>query len=136
MRRALACGIAVFAACTFPGLAHFLISRPQNLIQRELVIAEAMPKYGIKPGDTVAVIGDGQVAYWAHWARVSIVAEVASMDSASFWSATQASQQAAIRSITALGAKAVIWRRDTERPCPLDWIDLPANSGCMIMNRW
>lgn len=136
MRRALACGIAVFAACTLPGLAHFLISRPQNLIKRELVIAEAMPNYGIKPGDSVGFIGDGQVAYWAHWARVSIVAEVASMDSASFWSATQESQQAAVRSMAALGAKAVIWRRDTERPCPQDWIDLPAKSGCMIANGW
>jgi hypothetical protein len=135
MRRTLVAGIAVFAACTLPGVAHFLLARPQNLIQRELVVAEAIPNYGIRPGDAVGVIGDGQVAFWAHWARVSITAEVASMDSASFWSASHASQEAAVQSMAALGAKAVIWRRDSERPCPQDWIGLPANSGCIIESK-
>ncbi len=118
MRRAFASGIAVFAACTLPGVVHLLTLRPQNLIQRDLVVAEAMPNYGIRAGDVVGVIGDGQVAYWAHWARVSIAAEVTSMDVTAFWSASPASQQAAVRSMAALGTKAVIWRRDSEHPCP------------------
>lgn len=132
MRRALACAIVVFVACTLPGLAHFLMSRPQNLMQRDSAVAQAMPKYGIQPGDAVGVIGNGQVAYWAHWARVSIVAEVASMDSASFWSASDSSQQAAVHSMAALGAKAVIWLRDSDHPCPRDWIGLPGDSGCIV----
>jgi hypothetical protein len=135
MRRSFACGLAVFAAFTLPGMAHFLVSRPPNLIQRDLIVAAALPNYGIQPGDAVGIIGDGQVAYWAHWAKVAIVAEVASMDSAYFWSSSPASQQTAVRSMAALGAKAVVWRRDSAHPCPQDWIPLPANAGCLFASR-
>ena len=130
-RRVLGCGIVVFAVCTLPGVAHFLSSPSQNLIQAELSVAEALPKYGIHPGDAVGIIGDGQVAYWAHWGGVSIVGEIASMDAASFWTASPAAQQAVVESMMALGARAVVWRRDSNAPCPHNWIGLPAESGCI-----
>ena len=101
-----------------------------------MVIAEAISQHGIAPGDAVASIGDGQEAYWAHLATVSVVAEVWSIDSARFWSAQPAVQQAVLRSMSDAGAKAVVWRADSDRPCPPRWLSLPENSGCMISLHW
>jgi len=132
-KRVLLCSIAVFALSTFPGLLHFLFSPAENLIVRDANIAEALPNYGIRSGDSVALIGDGQVAYWAHWAGLSIVAEVPSMDSTPFWSASFEAQRTALRAMEDSGAKAVIWKRDSDRPCPRDWVLLPKDSGCLIL---
>jgi len=131
-RRAVLCGLAVFAVYVLPGLAHYLASSPPNLIERELLVAEAMPHYGVQPGDSVGLIGNGQVASWAHWAQVSVTAEVSSMDADSFWSASDEQQRAAVRAMGESGAKAVVWVRDGNRPCPQDWEPLPGNSGCIL----
>jgi hypothetical protein len=137
VRYALLSGVAVFGACALPGLLHTLASPSQDLIQRDVLVAEAMPNYGVRPGDSIGLIGDGQTAYWAHWAQVSVVAEVTSFDSDSFWSSSVELQRTALRSMAESGAKAVIWRRDSQRLCPPDWVQLPKDSGCMIsLNQW
>ncbi len=131
-RRAMLVGALVFAASTIPGVLHYLISPRQESVARDLAIAEAMPHYGLTPGAAVASIGDGQIAYWAQLARVSVVAEVWSIDSGRFWSAPPATQQAVLHSMADAGAQAVIWRADSDQPCPPEWISLPEHSGCMI----
>jgi len=131
-RRAMLAGTLVFAASVMPGLLHYVVSERTESTARDLVIAEAIPQFGIAPGDRVASIGDGQDAYWAHLARVSVVAEVWSIDSARFWSEPLALQQAALRSMADSGAKAVVWRGDSDQPCPPQWLSLPEHSGCMI----
>jgi hypothetical protein len=85
-RRALLAGILVFAAYTMPGLLHYVVSQRTESTARDMTIAEAIPQYGISPGQAVASIGNGQEAYWAYLARVSVVAELWSIDSAPFWS--------------------------------------------------
>jgi hypothetical protein len=132
-RRALLTGVVVFAISSLPGLFHFAFSEPQNPLKRDLLIAEGMPDYGIKPHDSVALIGDGQTAYWAYWAHLSIVAEVPSTDAAQFWRASGSLQRSALRAMESAGAKAVIWRRDSDEVCPEDWRSLPADSGCIIV---
>lgn len=62
-RRILLCGVAVFAAQALPGLLHEMVSPTANPIERDLLIADAMGKYGIRQGDSVGVIGDGQLAF-------------------------------------------------------------------------
>jgi len=131
-RRVLLSGIVVFAANTLPGLLHFLTSPVENPVQRDVLVAQALPFYGVRPGDSIALIGDGQTACWAHWARLSVVAEIPSLDSASFWSGSSGQQQAAIRAMEESGAKAVVWRRDSDRPCPERWLALPDYSGCVV----
>jgi hypothetical protein len=130
-RRATLAGSLVFAAYTMPGLLHYVIS-PRAELGHDMTIAEAMSRYGIAAGDPVASIGDGQEAYWAHFARVSVVAEVWSIDSARFWSDQPVLQQAALRTMADSGAKAVVWRRDSDQLCPFRWQTLPENSGCII----
>ena len=73
-----------------PGLLHYVVSQPTESVGRDMVIAEALPTYGLAPGDVVASIGDGQQAYWAHFAKLSVVAEIWTIDTAQFWSATPA----------------------------------------------
>jgi hypothetical protein len=131
-RLAMLAGTLVFAASVMPGMLHFVVSDRTESTARDLAIAEAILHFGIAPGDRVASIGDGQEAYWAHLAKVSVVAEVWSIDSARFWSEPLALQQAALRSMMDSGAKAVVWRGDSDQPCPPQWLWLPEHSGCMI----
>ena len=42
----------------------------------DMAVAEAISQCGVAPGTAVVSVGDGQVAYWAELARVSVVAEV------------------------------------------------------------
>jgi hypothetical protein len=83
-RRAVLAGTLVFAAYTMPGLLHYVVSQRMESVERDITVAEALPRYGVAPGNAVASIGDGQEAYWAHFADVSVVAEVWSIDSAGF----------------------------------------------------
>jgi hypothetical protein len=131
-RRAMLAATLVFAASVMPGLLHYVVSERTESTARDLTIAQAIPQFGIAPGDRVASIGDGQEAYWAHLAKVSLIAEVWSIDSARFWSEPLALQQAALRSMADSGAKAVVWREDSDQLCPPQWLSLPEHSGCMI----
>ncbi len=131
-RRAMLAAMIVMAAYAMPGLLHYVISQPTESVGRDMVIAEALPRYGLAPGDVVASIGDGQQAYWAHFAKLSVVAEIWTIDTAQFWSATPAVQQAALQSMADSGAKAAVWRADSNRPCLLGWQSLPEGSGCMV----
>jgi hypothetical protein len=61
----------------------------------DIKAAEQLWKMGIQPGDKVAIIMNGTPAYWAHLAKLRIVAEI--MDtghgSQEFWNASQQTQQ-------------------------------------------
>jgi hypothetical protein len=131
-RRALMSTTLVFAAYTMPGLLHYLASPRVESVQRDAIIAEAIQKYGVRAGDPVGVIGDGQEAYWAHWVGASVVSELWSIDSAPFWSGSTELQQAVLHAMKEAGAKAIVWRRDSDRPCPPQWASLPEYSGCTI----
>jgi hypothetical protein len=132
-RRAVLAGTLVFAAIELPGLVHFALSQPAEDGERDRTIAHALAGYGIHPGDAVASLGDGQQADWAYWAATPIVAEIWKMDSLLFWSGSAASQRAALRSMADAGAKAAVWRRDSDRSCPPRWIGLPEDSGCLVL---
>jgi len=131
-RRILLAGTVVLAAQAFPGLLHYLASPAQNLVDRDEQIARTLPNYGVLPGDFAGIIGDGQSALWAHWARVTLIAELPSADAASFWKGSQEVRQTVLDAMKQAGAKAVVWRRDSGHPCPPEWIELPQGSGCMI----
>jgi hypothetical protein len=134
-RRAMLVGIVVFSAYTLPGLLHFVIAPTSESTDHDVAIAESLSHYGINAGDAVASIGNGQEAYWAYLARVPVVAEVWSIDSARFWAAPSERQQVALRSMANSGAKAVVWRRDSDQMCPAQWQALPENSGCIATLR-
>ena len=80
-------------------------------------VAGALSQMGIKPGDPVAYIGVGFASgsYWAHLARVRIVAEITSgsdrrptEDVQRFWNSDGAVKQKVIDAIARTGAKAIV----------------------------
>lgn len=79
-------------------------------------IAAFLLNSGLHPGDRVAVIGDGvDSSYWAHLARLQIVAEIPanlwapqSHPALDFWESGPEQQQKALRLLEQTGASAVI----------------------------
>ncbi len=76
-------------------------------------IALGLLNRGLHSGDRVALIGDGTGAYWAHLARLQIVAEIpaatpASLPALDFWESGPKLQQKALWILEQTGAIAVI----------------------------
>jgi 4-amino-4-deoxy-L-arabinose transferase-like glycosyltransferase len=63
---------------------------------------------GLRPGDRVAVIGDGIFAYWARLARLRIVGEVPSRSTLDFWSGSPETRHGILEAFQRAGAVAVI----------------------------
>lgn len=140
-RRAVFAGIAVFAAYTVPGALHFVLSSPKasnsastasTSGKNDRIIAETLLQFGLRPGDSVAIIGDGQEAYWAQWAGLSVSSELWRVDSTPFWTGSAATQTAVADTMRQSGAKAIVWRRDSNAPCPQNWNSFPENAGCIF----
>jgi hypothetical protein len=76
-------------------------------------IAEEVRQLGISPGESVAIIGDGFSAYWAHLSQLRIVAELPHASgmhdsAAAFWSSPAATQSKLLVALEHTGARAVI----------------------------
>jgi len=97
-----------------------------------VVVAERITQMGLKPGDSVAVIGDGTGAYWARLAKAHIMAEVmgANHDSRRFWRSSDAVQQSVLRVFASSGAKIVIADSPTIVPNG-EWIRI-GNTDCYM----
>jgi hypothetical protein len=73
-------------------------------------VAVALRSAGIAPGDAVASGNRGFNAYWAHLARVRIVAEVSGLDGTAILDADPAARTAAQRLLLAQDVRAVVAR--------------------------
>jgi len=82
---------------------------PNSTLQDALA-AEQLWHLGIRPGDKVAVIGDGTGAYWARLAKVRIVAEIMGMNHGSleFWQSTPDVRQKVFSAFAQAHATAVV----------------------------
>ncbi|HSS95831.1 MAG TPA: hypothetical protein VLK33_02310 [Terriglobales bacterium] len=123
-------GLIVFALLAGPGLMHFLVQK-DNSNDREIALVRKFSQYGIEQGDTVAIFGTGQNAWWAHLAGVSIRAEVWPSEVPKFFASSPTDQREILKTMLGTGAKAVVWRRDSKEACPSPWQPLPQNSGCI-----
>jgi hypothetical protein len=81
---------------------------------RNATLAAFLLHNGVHQGDPVAVIGDGEFAYWAHLARLHVVAEIPAdisrptQPSIDFWQSRQEQQVKALMLLERTGARAVI----------------------------
>jgi len=82
---------------------------------RNAVIAGYLLNHGLRAGSQVAVIGDGSYAYWAHLARLHVVAEIPdhiwryqAHPAFDFWESGPEEQQHSLRILAQTGAEAVI----------------------------
>jgi hypothetical protein len=78
-------------------------------------IAVFLLNNGLHPGDDVALIGNGTEAYWAHLARLRLVAEIPAgitsrpgHPALDFWESRAEQQQRALQILQRTGARAVI----------------------------
>ncbi len=82
---------------------------------RNALIADFLLNNGLHPGDRVAVIGYGTEAYWAHLARLQVVAEIPAhitshqaRPALDFWESGREQQEKALAILEQAGAKAVV----------------------------
>ena len=81
----------------------------------DVAIASALVSAGLRPGDRVALIGDGSVAFWAHLAQLRLVAEIPARSASGpshpaldLWESAPEQQQNALKILEGTGAKALV----------------------------
>jgi hypothetical protein len=104
-----------------------------NSTWQDLVAANELRRMGARPGDKVAVIGDGASAYWARLGKLRIVAEImdTNQDSEQFWDAPKEVQQSVYHMMAQARAKLVV---TTCPPCPpatVDWKQIASTPYCV-----
>jgi hypothetical protein len=82
-------------------------------------VAEELHRVGVHAGSRVAVLGDGDWAYWARLAHVRIVAEITTPDTPAFWASAAQQKTAIYEALAKAGAAAVV----TAPPLPLVTLD-------------
>lgn len=102
--------------------------------EEDLSVAERLRDIGMTPGTKVAVIGDGEDAYWARLAHVRIVAEVMDRNGGSvrFWRSTESVQQHVYDLFQSAHAKIVVASCASSCPArPKGWKEIPGTSYCV-----
>jgi hypothetical protein len=89
-------------------------------------IADSLSMLGLRPGDTVATVGFTFDAYWAHIAKLRIVAQA--LDKNEFWKTDESHMDELMTRLRSLGVKAVVARAGGEDRRP-GWTDLPPRVG-------
>jgi hypothetical protein len=115
-------------------LHHLAIpgSGPNSTLQ-DVTAAEHLSLMGVQPGDRVAIIMNGTAAYWAHLAKLRIVAEI--MDTgggtAEFWSAPAPVQQQVLDVFARTGAKVVVTVCPAEQLPLASWEQIAGTPYCV-----
>jgi hypothetical protein len=108
-----------------------------NSTWQDLVAAKELRRMGARPGDKVAVIGDGASAYWARLAKLRIVAEIMdtsmdrNQDSKQFWDAPEEVQQNVYHMMAQARAKLVVTSCPPYPPAILGWEKIAGTPYCV-----
>jgi hypothetical protein len=105
---------------------------PNSTVQ-DIKAAEQLSLMGVRSGDKVAIIMNGTSAYWAHLAKLRIVAEIMETggDVAEFWNSPAPVQQQVLDSFVRTGAKIVVTICPAARVMPTDWQQLAGTPYCV-----
>jgi hypothetical protein len=106
-----------------------------NSTWQDVVAAEHLQKIGSRPGDRVAVIGDGTGAYWARLAKLRIVAEVmgANHGPAEFWGSSAETRQEVYAAFVRAGA--VLTVSSCPSDAPAGWQPIAGTNYCVLQLR-
>jgi hypothetical protein len=106
----------------------------------QITVADGLEKMGLRAGDHVAILGDGNWAYWARLGKLKIVSTVMSRDTPAFWAETLEQKEVVYRLLAETGAKAVVaaqvpasdvengWQRIGVTEYYLRWLSSPGNT--------
>jgi 4-amino-4-deoxy-L-arabinose transferase-like glycosyltransferase len=75
---------------------------------RQWRIANDLSNFGIQPGARIVTIGSAYHAYWAHLAKLKVIAEIPSSDVESFWAAEPSTRSELYATCARIGAKAIV----------------------------
>jgi hypothetical protein len=90
------------------GTVRAVQARGPYSAQDQIEVAENLIHAGLRPGDRVAVVGDGNWAYWPRLGRFKIVSAIVPPDVQVFWDETQGQKEEVYRLFAGTGAKAVV----------------------------
>ena len=74
----------------------------------DVAVAGSLESMGLKAGDPIAVIGDGNWCYWARLGKYKIVSTIMAGDAADLWNNTSGQREDLYRIFTSTGAKALV----------------------------
>lgn len=96
------------------------------------LVAEQLWGMGARPGDKVAVIGDGTGAYWARLGKFRIVAEIMNMGHGTqqFWNSSPERKESIYRALASAHAKFVVSR--CSDMVPNGWRNIANTGFCMM----
>ena len=97
----------------------------------DVLAAEQLAAMGVRPGTKIAIVGAGDTAFWAHLAKLRIVAQTIGPDE--FWAAPEETRQNVYRAFARTEAKLVV------STCPLyppeilaGWRRVDGTPYCML----
>ncbi len=93
--------VVSFASST----AKLFVNGCPESAQNQLEMARQLP---MSAGTPVAVVGAGNFGYWAHFAKLRIVADIMAPDEPEFWRLTEAGRQPIYAAFRGTGAQAII----------------------------
>jgi hypothetical protein len=76
--------------------------------QDQIAVADILTEGGMRPGDHVAVVGDGNWFYWPRLGRFKIVSAIIAVDAPTFWRETPAEKEDVYRLFAGTGAKVLV----------------------------
>jgi len=76
--------------------------------QDQIAVADILTEGGMRPGDRVAVVGDGNWFYWPRLGRFKIVSAVIAVDAPTFWHETPEQKEDLYRLFADTGAKVLV----------------------------
>ncbi|HYM06044.1 MAG TPA: hypothetical protein VEU11_05740 [Terriglobales bacterium] len=96
-------------------------------------VASGLEKMGVRPGDRVALIGQGADASWARPARVRIVADTGAWDGYRFWTADPSVRDRAIKTFAGAGAEAIVAEDSNMEALPANWQRIGATNDYVYL---
>ena len=115
------------------GQAYSILANSRGL-PLNVWVARHLTDNGIRPGDSIAIVGTGFDHYYARTARVRIVAQVT--DERDFWSHSDASVRGVERALAGIGAKALVARNRPAEFQSGNWHTVPETPySFLILNQ-
>jgi len=74
----------------------------------QIAVADGLNRDGVRPGDQIAVVGDGNWSYWARLGKFKIVSAIVGPDAPTFWQEPQEQKDEIYRLFAGTGAKLVV----------------------------
>jgi hypothetical protein len=90
------------------GTARAVIAGGPYSARDQIVVADNLQRMGLRHGDQVAVLGDGNWSYWARLGKFKIVSTIMSPDIPTFWDEDAQHREDIYRLFATTGARAIV----------------------------